>query len=54
MADPINPRLSNEALIEQISRNHPNLTREEIIEIAAAFGFELDVDTEKRGNGDSG
>lgn len=54
MADPISPRLGNEALIEQMSLNHPNMTREEIIEIAAAFGFDLDVDTEKRGNNDPG
>ena len=41
MVDPLNPRLDNEGLLEQISKQYPNLTREEIIELAEAFGFDL-------------
>jgi hypothetical protein len=41
MADPLNPRLGNKALIERILRHSPGLTREEVIAEAAAFGLDL-------------
>jgi hypothetical protein len=41
MADPLNQRLDNEALIQRILQQHPSLTREKIIEMADLFGFDL-------------
>jgi hypothetical protein len=43
MADPLNPRHSDEEILASILRNHPKLTREKALEMAEAFGFDLDV-----------
>ena len=41
MTDPINPRQSGPELLEQILRECPNLTRDEVLQIAASAGFDL-------------
>jgi hypothetical protein len=34
---------SNEALVARIHEDHPDLTREEVVEIAREFGWDLDL-----------
>jgi hypothetical protein len=44
MATPLKPLRSKEELIADIIKQHPDLTRAEIVEECAAYGFDLDVE----------
>lgn len=41
MTDPINPRLGGEELLELILRQNPHLSRDDVLAIASAAGFDL-------------
>jgi hypothetical protein len=49
MADPLNPRLGPAALLEEILRDHPGLTREPfektsgVIEMGALIGYDFET-----------
>jgi hypothetical protein len=46
VADPITLKLSDQELFDRIRRHHPHLSADDILAIAAAFGFDLNVDTD--------
>ena len=48
MPDPINPRLGDDALVEDIMRSYPTLSLDKLLEMAAAFGFDLNPSPELR------
>lgn len=43
MPDPLNPKLSDEEFVALILRQYPSLTREQVLEEAKAYGFDLMV-----------
>jgi len=44
VSSPLDPIQSDEQLLANILRTYPGLTREEVLEMAAAFGFDLQVE----------